>query len=92
MTNDKIVAYEDHLLRKEGIIRLAFVVDLVILAGAVFAYGMLRFSEFPSIADIMIPLILGVGLYALLNRSELKHIATIKRYRGLDYSQPQPCR
>lgn len=89
MNNDRIVAYEDQLLKKESFIKLAFVMDLVILAGAVIGYAWLRSSQFPFIGNILLPLILGGGLYALVNRAELMHIATIKRYRGLDHIQPQ---
>lgn len=86
MSKENIVDYEDWLLKKEGIIRLAFVLDIIVLAGAVIAYAFQR----NTLAGILLPLIIASGLYALVNRAELKHIATIKRYRELDQTKPQP--
>lgn len=85
MNKNDIVAYENWLLKNEVIIRLAFVVDLVVLAGAVIVYALHK----TSIAGILLPVIVASGLYALLNRAELKHIATIKRYRELDQTKHQ---
>lgn len=86
MRKKNIIDYEDWLLKKEAIIRLAFVLDIIVLAGAVIAYA----SQRNTMASILLPLIIASGLYALVNRAELKHIATIKRCRGLDQTNPQP--
>jgi len=88
MNKDKIVAYEDRFLKKEVGIRLAFGMSLIVLIGAMITYVVDKCSQFPFIADISLPLILGSGLYALVNRAELMHIATLKRYRELDPIQP----
>lgn len=89
MHDDRIIAYEDQLLKKESLIKLAFVMSLVLLACAMVGYTWLKSTQFPFVGNILLPLILGGGLYALASRAELKHIATIKRYRGLDHIQPE---